>query len=71
MSILFLKDRHYTSLLGAYDACILHCCRRRKVTSTIGQSRRGVETEKFENVKGRMGESLGEVANESLESSEL
>lgn len=46
--------------------------RRRRFTPSAVQGRSGnVETVNFENNKGRMGESLGEVANESFESSEL
>ncbi|KAG0564656.1 hypothetical protein KC19_8G128800 [Ceratodon purpureus] len=45
--------------------------RRRRFTPRAMQGRGGGETVSFKNIKGRMGESLREVANESLECSEL
>lgn len=56
-----------------HNTCVMHqFLRRRRFTPSAVQGRSGnVETVNFENNKGRMGESLGEVANESFESSEL
>ena len=58
----------------AHELYRLRCVRslrRRRFTPRAMQGRGGGETVSFKNIHGRMGGSLREVANESLECSEL